>query len=113
MQPSAIKNDVLAGKTVAGAMIFEFFSPGMSKILVNAGCKFMSGLRGSLTVEGIDDMTLKECPRFHDESLRDVLNLLKDYTDQFIVRIDHESLIALMHGLTHYKDLTPEFVAVV
>lgn len=40
MQPSAIKNDVLAGKTVAGAMIFEFFSPGMSSILVNAGCKF-------------------------------------------------------------------------
>ena len=40
MQPNAIKQDVLAGKTVPGAMIFEFFSPGMSSILVNAGCRF-------------------------------------------------------------------------
>ena len=30
MKPNAIKRDVLAGKTVAGAMIFDFFSPGMS-----------------------------------------------------------------------------------
>ena len=29
MKPNAIKNDVLAGKPVAGAMVFEFFSPGM------------------------------------------------------------------------------------
>ena len=36
-----IKADVLAGKTVAGAMVFEFFSPGMSAILANAGCKFV------------------------------------------------------------------------
>ena len=35
-EPSAIKNDVLAGKTAAGAMIFEFFSPGMGSVLVNA-----------------------------------------------------------------------------
>jgi 2-keto-3-deoxy-L-rhamnonate aldolase RhmA len=41
MQPSAIKKDVLAGKTVAGAMIFEFFSPGMGSILVNSGCRFV------------------------------------------------------------------------
>jgi 2-keto-3-deoxy-L-rhamnonate aldolase RhmA len=41
MTPNAIKNDVLAGKTVAGAMIFEFFSPGMSSILANAGCRFV------------------------------------------------------------------------
>lgn len=41
MKPNAIKQDVLAGKTVAGAMIFEFFSPGMSAILANAGCKFV------------------------------------------------------------------------
>ena len=41
MKPSAIKQDVLAGKTVAGAMIFEFFSPGMSTILANAGCRFV------------------------------------------------------------------------
>lgn len=41
MTPNAIKKDVLAGKTLAGAMIFEFFSPGMSSILANAGCRFV------------------------------------------------------------------------
>jgi 2-dehydro-3-deoxyglucarate aldolase/4-hydroxy-2-oxoheptanedioate aldolase len=41
MKPNAIKQDVLAGKTVAGAMIFEFFSPGISSILANAGCRFV------------------------------------------------------------------------
>ncbi len=41
MQPNAIKPDVLAGRTVAGAMVFEFFSPGMSAILANAGCRFV------------------------------------------------------------------------
>ena len=41
MQSNAIKQDILAGKTVAGAMVFEFFSPGMSSILVNAGCRFV------------------------------------------------------------------------
>ncbi len=41
MTPNAIKQDVLAGKTVAGAMVFEFFSPGMSAILANAGCRFV------------------------------------------------------------------------
>jgi 2-dehydro-3-deoxyglucarate aldolase/4-hydroxy-2-oxoheptanedioate aldolase len=41
MKPNAIKQDVLAGKTVAGAMVFEFFSPGMSAILANAGCRFV------------------------------------------------------------------------
>jgi 2-keto-3-deoxy-L-rhamnonate aldolase RhmA len=41
MQANAIKSDVLAGKPVAGAMVFEFFSPGMSAILANAGCRFV------------------------------------------------------------------------
>ena len=41
MKPNAIKRDVLAGQTVAGAMVFEFFSPGMSAILANAGCRFV------------------------------------------------------------------------
>ena len=36
MRPNVIKQDVLAGKPVAGAMVFEFFSPGMSAILVAA-----------------------------------------------------------------------------
>ena len=41
MKPNAIKNDIRAGKTIAGAMVFEFFSPGMASILANAGCKFV------------------------------------------------------------------------
>ena len=41
MTPNAIKNDIRTGKTVAGAMVFEFFSPGMSSILANAGCRFV------------------------------------------------------------------------
>jgi 2-keto-3-deoxy-L-rhamnonate aldolase RhmA len=41
MTPNAIKNDIRAGQTVAGAMVFEFFSPGMSSILVNAGCRYV------------------------------------------------------------------------
>ena len=41
MKQNAIKQDVLAGKPVAGAMVFEFFSPGMSAILANAGCRFV------------------------------------------------------------------------
>ncbi len=41
MKPNTIKTDVLAGKSVAGAMVFEFFSPGMSAILANAGCRFV------------------------------------------------------------------------
>lgn len=41
MKPNAIKPHVLAGKMVAGAMVFEFFSPGMSAILANAGCRFV------------------------------------------------------------------------
>jgi 2-keto-3-deoxy-L-rhamnonate aldolase RhmA len=41
LKPNAIKKDVLAGEPVAGAMIFEFFAPGMSSILANAGCRFV------------------------------------------------------------------------
>ena len=41
MKPNSIKTEVLAGKPVAGAMIFEFFSPGMASILANAGCRFV------------------------------------------------------------------------
>jgi 2-keto-3-deoxy-L-rhamnonate aldolase RhmA len=41
MRPNTIKADVMAGRPVAGAMIFEFFSPGMSAILANAGCRFV------------------------------------------------------------------------
>ncbi len=41
MKPNAIKADVLGGRTVAGAMVFEFFSPGVATILANAGCRFV------------------------------------------------------------------------
>lgn len=41
MKTSPLKAAVLAGDTVAGAMVFEFFSPGMSSVLANAGCRFV------------------------------------------------------------------------
>lgn len=41
MQPNLAKPPILAGETVVGAMTFEFFSPGMSAILANAGCRFV------------------------------------------------------------------------
>lgn len=41
MKGNAIKADVLAGRQVSGAMVFEFFSPGMTTILANAGCRFV------------------------------------------------------------------------
>ncbi|MEK9777346.1 MAG: aldolase/citrate lyase family protein, partial [Quisquiliibacterium sp.] len=41
MRPNAIKQEVLAGEVVTGAMVFEFFSPGMSAILANAGCRYV------------------------------------------------------------------------
>ncbi len=41
MQANAIKDEVMAGKPVAGAFVFEYFSPGMSAILANAGCRFV------------------------------------------------------------------------
>ena len=41
MQPNAIKREILDGGTVAGAMVFEFFTPGVSAILANAGCRFV------------------------------------------------------------------------
>ncbi|HVL55412.1 MAG TPA: aldolase/citrate lyase family protein [Burkholderiaceae bacterium] len=40
MRPNAIKQAVMAGEPVAGAMVFEFFSPGMPAILASAGCRF-------------------------------------------------------------------------
>ncbi|MGI9154004.1 MAG: hypothetical protein ACR2IY_09045, partial [Rubrivivax sp.] len=41
MTSHPIKQTVLEGQTVVGAMTFEFFSPGMSAILANAGCRFV------------------------------------------------------------------------
>ncbi len=40
VRPSAIRRRVLDGETVAGAMVFEFFAPGMPQVLKAAGCEF-------------------------------------------------------------------------
>ncbi len=40
VRPSAIRQRVLTGDTVSGAMIFEFFAPGMPQVLKAAGCEF-------------------------------------------------------------------------
>ena len=40
VRPSAIRQKVLSGETVAGAMVFEFFAPGMPQVLKSAGCEF-------------------------------------------------------------------------
>ncbi len=36
-----IRNRVLNGEQVLGAMIFEFFSPGVPQLLCNAGCEYV------------------------------------------------------------------------
>lgn len=40
VRPSAIRQKVLNGDVVAGAMVFEFFAPGMPQVLKSAGCEF-------------------------------------------------------------------------
>jgi 2-keto-3-deoxy-L-rhamnonate aldolase RhmA len=40
VRPSAIRDKVLRGETVGGAMIFEFFAPGTPQVLKAAGCEF-------------------------------------------------------------------------
>jgi len=41
LQQNTIKQPLMAGETVVGAMTFEFFSPGMSAILAQSGCRFV------------------------------------------------------------------------
>lgn len=41
MQTNSLKAPIAAGENVIGAMTFEFFSPGMSAILANSGCRFV------------------------------------------------------------------------
>lgn len=36
-----LKNKVVSSENIRGAMIFEFFSPGIPIILKNAGCEFI------------------------------------------------------------------------
>ncbi len=40
VRPGAIRERALRGDTVAGAMVFEFFVPGMPQVLKAAGCEF-------------------------------------------------------------------------
>jgi 2-keto-3-deoxy-L-rhamnonate aldolase RhmA len=40
VRANAIKQRVLSGDTVLGALVFEFFSPGMPQVLKGAGCEF-------------------------------------------------------------------------
>ena len=40
-QQEPLKNKIMSGQIVPGAMVFEFFSPGVSSILVNAGAEFV------------------------------------------------------------------------
>jgi 2-keto-3-deoxy-L-rhamnonate aldolase RhmA len=41
MKPNLLQAPLAAGETIIGAMTFEFFSPGMSAILANSGCRFV------------------------------------------------------------------------
>ena len=40
MKPNPLQAPLASGETVIGAMVFEFYSPGMSAILANSGCRF-------------------------------------------------------------------------
>ena len=42
--PNALKRRVLAGDTVLGALVFEFFVPGTPQILKSAACESAGGL---------------------------------------------------------------------
>ena len=39
--PSDLKSSIMSRQVVAGAMVFEFFSPGLASILQNAGAKYV------------------------------------------------------------------------
>lgn len=41
IQRPSLKPSLMAAEVVPGAMVFEFFTPGMSSILVNAGARFV------------------------------------------------------------------------
>lgn len=41
MNDDALKPDILAGRPVPGAFVFEFFTPGIAAVMANAGCRFV------------------------------------------------------------------------
>ena len=38
---ATIRHRVTAGEQVLGAMVFEFFSPGIPQLMVHAGCEYL------------------------------------------------------------------------
>ena len=41
MAKKSLKQRAMAGETVSGAMVFEFFSPGIAQVLAHAGAEFV------------------------------------------------------------------------
>ena len=41
MRDNPVKTALASGGRAYGAMVFEFFSPGLPSILANAGCRFV------------------------------------------------------------------------
>ncbi|MGE3918374.1 MAG: HpcH/HpaI aldolase/citrate lyase family protein, partial [Hyphomicrobiaceae bacterium] len=41
MARKSMRQRVVAGEQVLGAMIFEFYSPGIAQVLVHAGCEYV------------------------------------------------------------------------
>jgi len=54
---AAIRDRVMAGEQVLGAMVFEFFSPGIAQIMARAGCEYVIY---DMEDTGIGFETLKE-----------------------------------------------------
>ncbi|MDF3011514.1 MAG: hypothetical protein K0S03_2310, partial [Burkholderiales bacterium] len=40
MRDNAVKKSLAAGGRALGSMVFEFFTPGMPRLLANAGAEF-------------------------------------------------------------------------
>ena len=57
-----LKNKVTSLEQIRGAMIFEFFSPGMPIILKNSGCEFVifDMEHGGLSLEQFKTLSLIE-----------------------------------------------------
>ena len=41
MAKKSLRQRALAGETVLGAMVFEFFTPGIAQIMKHAGCEYI------------------------------------------------------------------------
>ncbi len=75
MTQDSFRNRVMAGDTVLGALVFEFFTPGIAQILQLAGCEYVlydmehtgAGFetlrRQTAACEGLDIVPLARVPR--------------------------------------------------